>query len=40
LARTRPENIHQARQIEGMTPAAITLILANLRKARGQRVAG
>ncbi len=40
LARRRPENIHQAQQIEGMTPAAITLILANLRKARGQRAAG
>ncbi|MEZ5798642.1 MAG: FAD-dependent oxidoreductase [Paracoccaceae bacterium] len=33
LLRARPENIHQAMQIEGMTPAAITLILANLRKA-------
>ncbi len=33
LLRARPESIHKAQQIEGMTPAAITLILANLRKA-------
>ena len=39
LQRARPENIHQAMQIEGMTPAAITLILANLRKAGGRRAA-
>ena len=38
LARSRPENIHQAMQIEGMTPAAITLILANLRKDRRRKV--
>ena len=37
LQRSRPENIHQAMQIEGMTPAAITLILANLRKDRGRK---
>ncbi|GAB1361238.1 tRNA uridine-5-carboxymethylaminomethyl(34) synthesis enzyme MnmG [Rhodobacter sp.] len=37
LQRNRPENIHQAMQIEGMTPAAITLILANLRKDRGRK---
>ena len=37
LGRQRPENIHQAMQIEGMTPAAITLILANLRKAAGRK---
>ncbi len=37
LLRNRPENIHQAMQIEGMTPAAITLILANLRKDRGRK---
>lgn len=37
LLRTKPENIHQAMQIEGMTPAAITLILANLRKDRGRK---
>jgi tRNA uridine 5-carboxymethylaminomethyl modification enzyme len=37
LNRSRPENIHQAMQIEGMTPAAITLILANLRKDRGRK---
>ena len=38
LQRNRPENIYQAMQIEGMTPAAITLILANLRKDRGRKV--
>lgn len=37
LLRAKPENIHQAMQIEGMTPAAITLILANLRKDRGRK---
>ncbi|MFZ1470922.1 MAG: tRNA uridine-5-carboxymethylaminomethyl(34) synthesis enzyme MnmG [Paracoccaceae bacterium] len=40
LLRHRPENIYQVGQIEGMTPAAITLILANIRKAQGQRNAG
>jgi tRNA uridine 5-carboxymethylaminomethyl modification enzyme len=38
LRRNRPESIHKAMQIEGMTPAAIALILANLRKA-GRRAA-
>ncbi|MDQ2065179.1 tRNA uridine-5-carboxymethylaminomethyl(34) synthesis enzyme MnmG [Xinfangfangia sp. CPCC 101601] len=37
LQRFKPENIHQAMQIEGMTPAAITLLLANLRKDRGRK---
>jgi tRNA uridine 5-carboxymethylaminomethyl modification enzyme len=37
LLRAKPENIHQAMQIEGMTPAAITLILANLRKTQGRK---
>ncbi len=32
LERTRPINLGQAARIEGMTPAAITLILANLKK--------
>lgn len=34
LNRTRPSNMAQAGRIEGMTPAAMTLILAHLRKAR------
>ena len=34
LDRRRPENLAQAGRIEGMTPAALTLILAHLRKAR------
>jgi tRNA uridine 5-carboxymethylaminomethyl modification enzyme len=38
LLRNRPESIHKAMQLEGMTPAAIALILANLRKA-GRRAA-
>jgi tRNA uridine 5-carboxymethylaminomethyl modification enzyme len=33
LERRRPENLHQARQIEGMTPAALMLLIANLRKS-------
>lgn len=32
LARIRPENLSQAGRIEGMTPAALTLILAKLRQ--------
>ena len=39
LLRIRPESIYQAGQIEGMTPAAITLILANLRKMAGRQSA-
>jgi tRNA uridine 5-carboxymethylaminomethyl modification enzyme len=38
LLRHRPESIHKAMQIEGMTPAAITLLLANLRKANRRAV--
>lgn len=34
LSRIRPANLAQAARIEGMTPAALTLILAHLRKAR------
>ncbi|AWB50052.1 tRNA uridine-5-carboxymethylaminomethyl(34) synthesis enzyme MnmG [Gemmobacter aquarius] len=34
LCRHLPENLAQASRIEGMTPAALTLILAHLRKAR------
>ena len=37
LDRHKPENIHQVMQIEGMTPAAVTLILANLRRSVGRR---
>lgn len=37
LERRRPENLHQARQIEGMTPAAILLLIASLRRAPVQR---
>ncbi|MCB6177996.1 tRNA uridine-5-carboxymethylaminomethyl(34) synthesis enzyme MnmG [Rhodobacter sp. Har01] len=32
LVRARPETLHQARQIEGMTPAALTLLIASLKK--------
>ncbi len=38
LSRVRPENIHKVMQIEGMTPAAVTLLLANLRKAARRAV--
>ncbi|WP_299505479.1 tRNA uridine-5-carboxymethylaminomethyl(34) synthesis enzyme MnmG [Cypionkella sp.] len=34
LSRLRPANLAQAGRIEGMTPAALTLILAHLRKRR------
>lgn len=34
LGRALPENLSQAGRIEGMTPAALTLILAHLRKAK------
>lgn len=37
LERRRPENLHQARQIEGMTPAAILLLIASLKRAPVQR---
>jgi tRNA uridine 5-carboxymethylaminomethyl modification enzyme len=39
LERRRPANMAQAGRIEGMTPAALTLILAHLRKARREAVA-
>ena len=35
LNRVRPANLHRAAQIEGMTPAALMLILAHLRKRAG-----
>ena len=37
LKRVRPANLAQAARIEGMTPAALTLILAHLRKAQRAR---
>lgn len=40
LSRYRPQNLAQASKIEGMTPAALALILANLRKSGAVRAAG
>lgn len=40
LQRKRPETIQHARQIEGMTPAAIMLLIASLRKSAAGRLAG
>ena len=40
LRRIQPANLSQAARIEGMTPAALTLILAHLRKARRAKAAG
>ena len=40
LQRVRPETIAHAARIEGMTPAALTLILAVLRRNERQRSAG
>jgi len=40
LARARPATLAQAGRIEGMTPAALALILANLKRAERQRSAG
>jgi tRNA uridine 5-carboxymethylaminomethyl modification enzyme len=40
LVRSAPENLLQASRIEGMTPAALVLILANLRRASLGRKAG
>ncbi|MFD0982222.1 tRNA uridine-5-carboxymethylaminomethyl(34) synthesis enzyme MnmG [Tropicimonas aquimaris] len=37
LERVRPETLAQAGRIDGMTPAALTLILAHLRRAERQR---
>lgn len=33
LVRMRPENLHQAAQIEGMTPAALLLLLSRVRRS-------
>ncbi|RBI84673.1 tRNA uridine-5-carboxymethylaminomethyl(34) synthesis enzyme MnmG [Rhodosalinus halophilus] len=40
LSRVRPHTLAQAGRIDGMTPAALTLILAAIRKAERQRAAG
>lgn len=39
LAATRPGNLAQAARIDGMTPAALTLILARLRRERREKSA-
>ncbi|MBI1217031.1 MAG: tRNA uridine-5-carboxymethylaminomethyl(34) synthesis enzyme MnmG [Rhodobacteraceae bacterium] len=40
LGRVQPQTLAQAARVEGMTPAAITLILARLRQDARQRAAG
>jgi len=37
LEKVRPPSIGHAERMEGMTPAAIALLLAHLRKASGSR---
>ncbi|MCB1449030.1 MAG: tRNA uridine-5-carboxymethylaminomethyl(34) synthesis enzyme MnmG [Nitratireductor sp.] len=37
LEKVRPENIGQALRIEGMTPAAVTLVLAHVKRLNSQR---
>ncbi|KFN52021.1 tRNA uridine 5-carboxymethylaminomethyl modification protein [Arenimonas malthae CC-JY-1] len=39
LARVRPETLGQAQRIPGMTPAAISLLLVQLARRKGRRVA-
>lgn len=39
LQQVRPENLAQAARIEGMTPAALSLILAKLRQAAREKIA-
>jgi tRNA uridine 5-carboxymethylaminomethyl modification enzyme len=39
LAAVRPETIGQAQRIPGMTPAAISLLLVQLARRKGRRVA-
>ena len=39
LGRLRPTNMAQASRVEGMTPAALTLLLAHIRKSRRAAVA-
>ncbi|KAM3106420.1 tRNA uridine-5-carboxymethylaminomethyl(34) synthesis enzyme MnmG [Phormidesmis sp. 146-33] len=40
LARVKPETIFHASRIEGVTPAALLLVLAHLRKPQSERLAG
>lgn len=40
LQRAKPDTILQASRIEGVTPAALLLVLAHLRKPQGERLAG
>ena len=40
LARAKPETILHASRIEGVTPAALLLVLAHLRKPKPERLAG
>ncbi|MEI6798480.1 MAG: tRNA uridine-5-carboxymethylaminomethyl(34) synthesis enzyme MnmG [Pseudomonadota bacterium] len=40
LQNVRPSNLAEAERIEGMTPAALLLVLAHCRKASGARVVG
>ncbi len=40
LLRARPDTIAHAGRLEGMTPSALTLILARIRRAQRQKVAG
>ncbi len=37
LSRAKPENIGQASRVEGVTPAALTLVLARLRRTQKVR---
>ncbi len=39
LQRNSPSNIHQASQIEGMTPAALLLVISSIRKPQRQNLA-
>ena len=39
LSRTRPGNLAQASRVDGMTPAALTLILARLRREKREKTA-
>ena len=40
LARLRPANLAQAASVEGMTPAALVLLLARIRRNSAERQAG
>jgi tRNA uridine 5-carboxymethylaminomethyl modification enzyme len=39
LSRARPQNIGQASRIEGMTPAALSLLLLHIKRSRDERAA-